>query len=252
MTKHDANIYSLPPDHYDSMLSPEFLQRFYSPVGVLVSRYLKSSGTSILDFCCGTGVIAEMLLDLPNIVYTGVDINRGFLEKARERTSASKNFTYVESDVLSFEPGRKFDIVLSINAYHHVENPIKSRFLKKANDLLLPQGLLIVYEILISKFTNEEEFTKANEDFYLKRIEWTKQNESISKKQLEAWLNVCVLSMQAQDEYKVDYDYIVRDFESNGFIISEEIKTWPNENLFDDRRVGEYLFLLSKKSENEM
>ena len=246
MIKSEESIYSQSPDHYDSMLSIDYVQRFYSPVKDLLSPYLKSSETSILDLCCGTGVIAEILLDLPNIIYAGVDTNRSFLDKARERTLGSKNFTFVQSNVLTFDPGIKFDIALSINAYHHFENRIKSQFLQKANDLLSPHGVLIVYEMLLSKFSNEKEFARANEEYYLKRIDWINRNEIVSKKKLDAWLNICDLSIQAEDEYKVNYDYVVHDFSSNGFIISQEIRTWPNENLFDDPKVGDYIFLLTK------
>ena len=77
---------------------------------------------------------------------------------------------------------------------------------------------------------------------------WIKRNEIVSKKKLDAWLNICALSMHAEDEYKVNYDYVVHDFNSNGFVISQEIRTWPNENLFDDPKVGDCVLLLPKGS----
>ena len=81
-----------------------------------------------------------MCLDLPDIAYTGIDINRGFLDKAQERTSGSKSFHFTESDVLAFAPGSTYDIVLAINGYHHFQDTVKSQFLQKAHDLLQPDG----------------------------------------------------------------------------------------------------------------
>ena len=67
----------------------------------------------------------------------------------------------------------------------------------------------------------------------------------MTPKKLAAWENVRDLSVSGEDEYKVDYDYIINDFNKNGFALNREIRVWPpdKENLFDDARVGDYIFV---------
>ncbi|MDM8549823.1 methyltransferase domain-containing protein [Desulfobacterales bacterium HSG2] len=247
-TFDNMNIYDQPSDVYDATLSDDYVQKFYAPIRNLVAKHVTSAGASVLDLCCGTGVIAEMLVELPDITYTGVDINRPFLDTAQERMAEARNFTFLQADVMRFEPDEKADIVLLVNAYHHLENSRKSEFLHNIHQLLSPKGVLIVYEMLVAKFLNSREFSNANEEFYLQRIEWIKQHETMSEKKLQAWTNLCALSMKSEEEHKVYYEYIVQDFVSNGFVIAEEHKMWPDEGteVFDDQHVGDYIFVLKK------
>ena len=244
--KTTENIYNQPPDHYDSTQTPDFIERFYSPIKQRVKGRLHPSETAVLDLCCGTGVMADMLYDLPNIRYTGIDINSGFLQRARRRIPDSTHFSFIKTDVLTFASRRKFDIILSVNAYHHVENRMKRRYIKKVRELLNPDAIAVVYETLISTYRNQEESAEANKDFYRKRIAWIKENESVSEKKLQAWESSCMLSMAGEDEYKVDYDTFIRDVSTSGLAMEEEIKIWPDTDLFASPKVGEFLFLLKK------
>jgi hypothetical protein len=45
-------------------------------------------------------------------------------------------------------------------------------------------------------------------------------------------MNVCALSAYSEEEYKVDYDYIIKDLDKNGFRVLTEIKIWPKRELF--------------------
>ena len=208
---------------------------------------MKPSGTSILDLCCGTGVVAALLTDLRGIKYVGIDINHRFLQRAREKTTGCANFQFIASDAVTFTAKDEFDIILMINAYHHVQNHLKSALLQNACALRSAAGVMIVYETAIPKFSSAKEFAAANRAYYLKRIEWVKRQKNVSKNELDAWQNFCKLSVTAEDEYKVDYDYIMRDFDSSGFTTVHTIKTWPAEHLFDDENIGDFIFALTKK-----
>ena len=100
----------------------------------------------------------------------------------------------------------------------------------------------------VAKHETPEEFAWANEDYYRKRIAWIKKIEPMPPKKLAAWQSLCDLSASAEDEYKVDYDYIVRDFRTNGFVNDHVTRIWPppGEELFEDPKVGDFLFLLRK------
>lgn len=248
MTKPEFNIYQESSDHYDAILSPEYIDLCYMPVRRLIEQELRPAGSSLLDLCCGTGIMAELSRDLPGLNYLGVDINREFLRRARERMAGLDRFQFVEADFFTFDLSRKFDIILMINGYHHFENHIKSPMLQKVHDLLESQGGFILYEMIIAPHQTQKEFSRANEELYRKRIEWVKQNEPMDSKKLKAWENVCDLSASAEDEYKVDYDYVIRDIENNGFRIDDETRIWPppGEQIFQEPQVGDFLFLLRK------
>jgi len=239
------NIYNQPPDYYDATLSPEYIEQCFMPIRRLIDSLRKPEGVSILDLCCGTGVIPDLIRDLGGVSYLGLDLNPTFLDRARERMAGNEHFTFVEADLLKHQFDRRFDIVMMINGYHHFENHLKSQVVKRVHEMLAPEGSFILYEMCISTYENRDEFAHMVLDFYEKRIEWTRKNEPMTPKKLATWKNVRDLSVAGEDEYKVDYDYIRKDFHANGFALKQEIRVWPpeNEDLFDDPRVGDFLFL---------
>jgi ubiquinone/menaquinone biosynthesis C-methylase UbiE len=241
------NVYLQSPDHYDSSLSAEYVDQYYGKVKDLVSQHMKSSGTSVLDLCCGTGVVAGLLTDLPGVTYVGIDINQRFLQRAREKTTGCPHFKFIASDAVALAVKNEFEIILLINAYHHFQNHLKSAVLHNASALLSATGVMIVYETAIPKFSTAKEFAAANRAYYLKRIEWVTQQKHVSEDELDAWQNFCKLSVRAEDEYKVDYDYMMKDFDSSGLTAVHTTKTWPAEHLFDDEKVGDFIFALTKK-----
>jgi SAM-dependent methyltransferase len=242
------NIYAQPPDHYDATLSPEYIQQCYVPVRAAIERRLKPQSTSLLDICCGTGVVAELIHHLPGLTYLGLDINPVFLNRARERLAGAGRFFFLAADLLTVALDRKFDIVLMVNGYHHFPHSEKSRAIRKVRGLLAPGGAFVVYEMCIAGHRSREEFVRANQDFYRHRIEWVENNEPMTPKKLAAWENTRDLSVSAEDEYKVDYDYIMRDFSSNGFFIQQETRIWPPpaEPIFENPRVGDFLFVFQE------
>lgn len=251
MKKPEERVYDvvMKPDQYDAMLSTEAEKFVFKTVVNEIKNNLKSGENLILDFCCGTGILAEMILDIPNIKFIGVDISKKFLETAEERTKNHDNFKFILEDVLKYKTDLKFDVVLLTSAYHHVEDKFKTPLLKKIFGLLKDGGVLIIYERAIRPYKNEKEFAKNNEEYYLKRIEYLKKKEAggLSKKQLDALINVCSLSASAEEEYKVDYDYVVNDLDKTGFKILKEIKIWPKENIFDNKKIGDFIFVVGKR-----
>jgi SAM-dependent methyltransferase len=90
------------------------------PIYGYIERYCRKG--RLLDLGCGSGNTSNELKFDSYAAYTGVDISHSALDKARLRSAsngrAEKN-TYVQSDVLSFEPPDKYDVILfrdSINS----------------------------------------------------------------------------------------------------------------------------------------
>ena len=242
------NIYDQTPDYYDATLSREYIDQCFMPIRRLIDSLRKPEGVSILDLCSGTGVIPDLIRDLGGVSYFGLDFNPNFLDRARERMAGAEHFTFVEADLLKHEFDRRFDIVMMINGYHHFENHLKSEVVKRVHRLLASESIFILYEMCISNYKNHDEFIRVILDFYDRRIEWTRKNEPMPPKKLAAWENVRDLSASGKDEYKVDYDYIVKDFRSNGFSLHKDIRVWPpeDENLVNDSRIGDFIFVLRR------
>src|SRR5436305_5704907 len=67
----------------------------------------------ILDVCCGTGTMCE-LLEYEGFRMTGIDLSQPMIDRAREKASlAMKKIRYECMDASSFELGEKFDAAYS-------------------------------------------------------------------------------------------------------------------------------------------
>lgn len=243
---HDYdNIYHEPPEYYDTFFTDDYVDQTFSRILREVKDLLPR--TRILEMCCGTGFFAHMLSAFPGIDYTGVDINAEFLESARERLRDHDSFHFFCSDVMTFEPSGRYDVVFLVNAYHHVVNEKKSALLKKIHDGLVDGGTFVLYDMLIRLFDDGLSFAEANREFYEKRIAWMEQHESPTEEEIAAWRNICDLSARGEDEYKVFYDYVIDDLREAGFKVNAEIRTWPEETLFDNDKIGDFLFLAKRE-----
>jgi len=242
------SLYKQPADVYDSMMSTELESGIFKVVTREVKKNLKKDKTKLLDLCCGTGIIAKMLAKENKIDFVGVDINRILISEARDKLKNRKNFRFIQEDALKFKSKNNFDIVVLTSAYHHIKNKDKNKLLENIYKLLDDNGILIIYEKAIRPFSNKIEFRKSNEEFYLKRINYLRKTEKnrLSKKQYEALLNICGLSVAGEEEYKIYYDYLISDLHKAKFKIKKEIKIWPKTRIFNNSKIGDFVFIAAK------
>ena len=59
-------------------------------------------------------------------------------------------------------------------------------------------------------------------------------------------MNVCALSANAIDEYKIHYDYLMNDLYQNRFKVIKENKIWPKEDIFGDPKIGDFVITAKK------
>lgn len=246
--KKELNVYESSPEYYDAMMSTALEMQIFNIVADEIKNNLKTDKNRILDLCCGTGILAQMLLDTQNIEFVGIDINKHFLESAKKKTQMRNEFKYILNDVLKYETNIKFDIIILTSAYHHIMNEFKTVLLRKILNWLKKDGTAIMYEKCIAPYNNQEDFKKSNQDFYKKRIEFLKKIDRVNlgKKQVDAIMNICNLSSTGKEEYKVSYDYIIQDLKSAGFGVLKEIKVWPNDETFDNKKIGDFVFVIKK------
>lgn len=103
--------------------------------------------SKILDFGCGTGLLAEHFLDIcPHIL--GIDTSQGMLEKFILRF---KNQPHVECLALNLEQEPlpheigSFDVIMSSMAFHHLKNP--KNILELLKKTLKPQGVIFIIDL---------------------------------------------------------------------------------------------------------
>lgn len=101
---------------------------------------------TLIDLGCGSGytlaVIEELLQNgerAAKLKLFGVDFAIEGIKAAKQRT---KKVQYVVADLMSLEFKERFDYVLSLGVFEHLENPVAA--FRKMQALLMPDGLAYV------------------------------------------------------------------------------------------------------------
>lgn len=116
-----------------------------NPLAVFKSVVPSLAGIRILDVGCGSGGLARLLAE-EGAEVTGIDPNPQALTAARTLAPAAR-FEEASAEALPFEDAA-FDVVLVVNALHHVPLDAMDRALAEAARVARPGGWLIVLEPL--------------------------------------------------------------------------------------------------------
>ncbi|MBI3190441.1 class I SAM-dependent methyltransferase [archaeon] len=236
------------PKYYDEYIGTKMEEINFDRVFELIKEIHNKKGRlEILDFCCGTGIFPRKWLSkLKNIRYLGVDINPDFVKFARKNLHG-KNFDFMAKDAVSFKTGKKFDIVLATSSYHHIEDKRKRKFLENISAHMKDDGAFIVYEKIIDSFSGISEAIDKGTQFYLERIKYMMKTEKLNENQIFALFNEQYLTSIRHEEYKVDIARFKGDIKACGLKIKKTIKIWPRTNVFNNKNVGDFVFLIVRK-----
>jgi ubiquinone/menaquinone biosynthesis C-methylase UbiE/uncharacterized membrane protein len=97
-------------------------------------------GEEVLDLACGTGLIDPYLLKKGAKV-TGIDISSKMILLAMKKKE-NDGVNYQVADFYSYEPNKKFDVIVCFDAYPHFLD--KDGFASKASSLLKEGGRLYI------------------------------------------------------------------------------------------------------------
>jgi 2-polyprenyl-3-methyl-5-hydroxy-6-metoxy-1,4-benzoquinol methylase len=94
----------------------------------------------IVDLATGSGDIPRLIVDLArkmgaNVEVDAVDRQSATLEIARELSSGYPEISYVEGNILEFEPPHRYDIVLCSLALHHFSEEDAACVLRRCREL---------------------------------------------------------------------------------------------------------------------
>lgn len=140
-----AAIYDERSSKYDDSFHPRQAEDF-------VKWAELQPGQSVLDLCCGTGLVTLLAKQAvgPKGRVVGVDVSKQMLEEARRKAAnAGHEITFITGDVieidrqaLSLEEGHGFDLIACASGLTLLGDPVE--VLRKWATLLSPAGKLIV------------------------------------------------------------------------------------------------------------
>jgi SAM-dependent methyltransferase len=97
---------------------------------------------AVLDVGCGSGRIAEFLLDAGATSYVGVDFSEPMVELAQQRLARfGERIELVCADFLEVSIEQRFDVVLGLGLFDYL--PDADRFARRMLELCAPGGSLV-------------------------------------------------------------------------------------------------------------
>lgn len=112
---------------------------------IYLAEYVKPvPGEKILDLGCGP---ADVLHYLPEVNYTGLDINPDYIRSATQRFGTRGRFLCGDVGLASLETEQGgFDLVLATGVIHHLDDALAARLFDLAHRVLRPTGRLITFD----------------------------------------------------------------------------------------------------------
>ncbi len=111
-------------------------------IGRILNNARLTSGQSVLDVACGTGVMFDYYLERGAGSITGIDIAPKMAEIAKKKYKDNCKVSVVCGDVLDAEFELKFDLIVVYNAFPHFPRP--EELIRRLASLLKPGGRLTV------------------------------------------------------------------------------------------------------------
>jgi SAM-dependent methyltransferase len=98
----------------------------------------------VLDLACGPGTNAHYFVPSS---YTGVDINRAYIERARDRHAG--RFVVGDGTAPDLLPGEGFDFILVNSFLHHLPTDVVRKTLRRVNELMSADGHVHILDLIL-------------------------------------------------------------------------------------------------------
>ncbi len=220
----DVNLYTDTTNLYDKLqnLRPDYMGAKTALIDLGTKYLIQRKDIILADFCCGTGSNTKMLAERLSVAHSIlVDINKEFIEIAKNSKIKAKTIEPIVNDILSVHLSSHADAVISMFAYHHVPDDSKLDYIKKMTEVLKKDGLLFLGEIYIP---NKELTIKYYEQLY----------NSINHKTPELKRFLMETAKSSHFEYKVKKAFADKQLFSANFSLLESKKIYPTDDSFDE------------------
>ena len=230
--KNDIKAYGSAEDYLNFQdIRPDYTKAILAFLS-LARKYLKNKKDVVsADFCSGPGQNTLKLTEAIGKVKKSIliDINEGFIKKSKSLDIKTERLETIYSDASKVVVKDKCDVVLSLFAYHHIEDNKKDEYIKRMKNCLKGNGIIILAEIYL-----------PNKEIEIKYYD--KLFASISKGKVVPGLKEFLdeTARSTNFEFKVSKDFADKQFSENGLEKIEEIKIWPLDNSFSNG-VGMFL-----------
>lgn len=133
---------------------------------ILVIPFEKNKMLDVIDLGCGTGTLSLKIKEyFPNAQITCMDMTKNMLELAKIKLSEYEEIEYILENFYTFNFNKKYDLVISSFALHHlITAEDKRKFYQKIYNSLKEGGCFYNLDILIGP--NDE-----IQNFYMKKWE---------------------------------------------------------------------------------
>ena len=134
------------------------------------SNYLKCTDKKIIEIGCSTGFCANEIIDMKNNNYTGVDIERNYIEQAK-KLFPDGNWICQDARNLSFNDNT-FDIVIFNGVVHHMDDDLFKGCLKEVKRIVKGSGVILISEPVFNyKDILSTLFLKLDRGKYIRKSE---------------------------------------------------------------------------------
>lgn len=157
--------------HYDLLMSHvpyDMWVEYY----LLLLAHLDSHPDTLLDVCCGTGIVAEMLVDKGYDV-TGFDLSPAMIAEARKKAQHNRRETeYIVADASTLNLGRQFDGAYSFfDSLNYITDPERLRKAILSVSKHLREGGTFVFDVNTAyafeqRLFDQSEHSKRSEIHY--------------------------------------------------------------------------------------
>jgi 2-polyprenyl-3-methyl-5-hydroxy-6-metoxy-1,4-benzoquinol methylase len=110
------------------LINHTFRRDIYERFALAMNHVSIQKPRSVLDVGCGSGQYSVSLAQLGVRRIVGVDLSRGMIELAVQKTSQVQNaaeiLEFVTRDFMDFLPDEKFDLVIAMGFFDYIEYPL--------------------------------------------------------------------------------------------------------------------------------
>ncbi len=197
----------------------------------------------ILELGCGNGSLTELLVQLPNVEITSIDVDKNAIMFVENRLKAN-NLELIRFDALKFRTKKPFDFIIASWNYEHItdyKNGFELGQSVTAN--LKDGGLYIEGAELVDTFKNETERQKAFINYHEDIIDRALKAENSDTAQIEYL--AMISGITGVSHFKRDKETHIKEMEKGGL----KLKTWKKFGPFTKKAgsAGVYLFEFTKK-----
>lgn len=196
---------------------------------------LIGQGACLVDIMCGPGnLLGKISRDRPDLKLVGVDIDQRYVQYGR---GAYPKASFLEGDVLHWQPSFLVDAVVCTGALHHVPYSLQEEAIANIASLIGERGLVILADCYIDDYRTEVERRLAAAKLGYEYLRVTIENGA--SEDILAWTVEILWNDVFWKEYKTSVVKRLPLLEKH-FRQVETIKAWPLET---DGGYGDYVHI---------